>query len=278
MVKRLGNPAEFRVGKIVNKISSSSHHMIVYRTTETKERLTPFDCDPFTDTLDPTKGSPLMVTQKYEDALVLPKGVAFSLDKDQMIRLELHYINTGQKDVQVEATSTFHAVNPAEFQHEAGFLFVGNLDINIPPNSEWKLGPSYFPLPSDYEGSKFFAITGHEHQYGTNVVINAAQSESEPTKDTPVYDIPNWQWDEPETKQFDPPFEIPKGGGFRYTCTWKNPTKATIGFGESANQEMCFFWAYYYPDKGPRVCFQSEKIQGGITECCPGGALCGFLN
>ena len=25
---------------------------------------------------------------------------------------------------------------------------------------------------------------------------------------------------------------------------------AAVGFGESANNEMCFFWAYYYPSHG----------------------------
>ena len=29
-------------------------------------------------------------------------------------------------------------------------------------------------------------------------------------------------------------------------------------FGESANNEMCFFWAYYYPSKGAYVCVHTD--------------------
>src|SRR5580704_12615047 len=86
LVLNLGNPQPIHVGSIHNVLSNGSHHMIVYRSTETVEQTTPVDCIPFTDTLDPTKGSTLMVTQKHDDTLQLPEGVAFTLDANQMIR------------------------------------------------------------------------------------------------------------------------------------------------------------------------------------------------
>jgi hypothetical protein len=36
---------------------------------------------------------------------------------------------------------------------------------------------------------------------------------------------------------------------------------------------MCFFWAYYYPSTGSRVCMHTDKYQGGIDICCPGPSL-----
>ena len=56
-------------------------------------------------------------------------------------------------------------------------------------------------------------------------------------------------WDAPEMKHLDPAVEVPAGGGFSFECSWNNPSDDTIGFGESALDEMCFFWAYYYPKK-----------------------------
>ena len=52
-----------------------------------------------------------------------------------------------------------------------------------------------------------------------------------------------------------------------------------MSFGESANNEMCFFWAYYYPSQGSKVCFHSDKYGGaqGISLCCPGDSLCSFI-
>ncbi len=275
VVMRLGNPAGFKVGRFDNVISSSSHHMIVYRTKDTEEKLTPFDCSPFVETLDPTKGSPVMITQKAEDTLQLPPGVAYTFDENQMLRLELHYINTKPSTEQVTATATFTAIPDQEYQHEADFIFIGDLDVSIPPNAAATVGPTYFPLPGEFDGVNFFALTGHTHRFGTNVTIATAPSAS--GADTPVYDVPGWKWDEPATVQHSPPFQVPQNGGFRFQCDYQNTTSQQVTFGESANKEMCFFWAYYYPSKGARVCFHTT--QGGVplTSCCPGGALCNFF-
>ena len=40
---------------------------------------------------------------------------------------------------------------------------------------------------------------------------------------------------------------------------------------------MCFFWAYYYPSKGAKVCIHSDKIGGGVDFCCPGSPYCSFF-
>ncbi len=276
VVKRLGNPGALHVGSIHNALGTASHHMIVYRVNDTQEILTPFDCKPFTDALDPTKGSPLMVTQKKDEVLTLPTGVAFSLEANQMVRLEMHYINPTGADVQLMSTSTMTSIDEATFKDEGDFLFIGNPDIVLPPHTKTTLGPSYFAPPSVWGDAKFFAITGHEHQLGTKVTIETAATKDGPG--TSIYDIPNWNWAEPTTARMDPPITLPDGGGFRFTCEWDNTTDTEVKFGESANNEMCFFWAYYYPSHGSKVCFHSDKISGGINVCCPGDILCGLVN
>src|SRR5258708_724670 len=56
VVLRLGNADKIHVGSVHNLLSPVSHHFIVYRVNDTVEQTTPFDCRPFTDTVDPTKG------------------------------------------------------------------------------------------------------------------------------------------------------------------------------------------------------------------------------
>jgi hypothetical protein len=275
VVKRLGNPDLLRVNQIHNQLAGGSHHLIVYRTNDTVEQPVPFDCAPFIDTLDPSSGSPLMITQKVEELLTLPQGVAFSLQPDQMIRLEMHYLNATAADLAVSATSTFIPIAESDFMHEADFLFIGNPDINIPAQSMATLGPTFFPPPANLSGVSYFGVTGHTHHWGTNVTIETAPNATGPG--TSIYDLPNWLWSEPETVYFDPPLQIPSGGGFRFTCTWNNLGPSPVGFGESANAEMCFFWTYYYPSKGAFVCVHTDQFPGGINMCCPGNALCGSL-
>ena len=272
VVKRLGNPTSMHVGTIHNVLSTGSHHLIVYRVNDTVEQTTPFDCKPFTDTLDPAKGSTLMISQKKDDALILPEGVAYTLDANQMVRLEVHYINPGASTKTVTSTSTFIPIEDAKFKFEADFLFIGTPDINIPPMSAFSTGPVFLKLPPEYSTVNFFAITGHEHQYGTNVVVNTASSKAEPG--TPVYDVKDWLWSEPATVQANPTFKLPANGGFNFNCSWNNTSDKAVAFGESANAEMCFFWAYYYPSQGgAKVCVHTEKFPGGADACCPGPSV-----
>ena len=278
VVKRLANPTSMHVGTVHNVLGDGSHHLIVYRVNDTVEQPTPFDCKPFTDTLDPTKGSTLMISQKKDDALILPEGVAYTLAAGQMVRLEMHYINPKATAITTQATTTFIPIEDAKFKDEADFLFIGTPDIKLAPKEEKTIGPMHIKLPAEYNDVTFFAITGHEHQYGTNVVVSTGTDKTDPG--TSVYDVKGWLWSEPATVQKN--FKLPAGGGFNFSCSYKNTSNGDIKFGESANDEMCFFWAYYYPSKGgAKVCVHSETPPlpaSGVDACCPAdNIVCNYL-
>lgn len=224
IIQRLGNPSAIHVGTIHNVLSTGSHHMIVYRSNETQEQTTPFDCIPFTDTLNPAKGSTLIVTQKHDDTLTLPEGVAFALEASQMIRIEVHYINPGSSPIDVTASASFITMDESRFKDEADFLFVGDPDITLPAHAKTTLGPIFFAVPAEYANAKFFAITGHEHQFGTNVTVATAANKDDPG--TSVYDVPDWKWSEPKTVVSDPPFAIPRGAASASAASGTTPRTA----------------------------------------------------
>jgi hypothetical protein len=249
VMKRLGNTEPISVHEIHNVLGATSHHFIVYRVNDTVERPEPYPCSPFTDTLnDP----PLIITQRSDDRLTLPDGVAYTIPPNQMLRLELHYINPGVAPQMAEATSTFMRMPTEDVENEADIMFLGDTNISIPPMSEATLGPTFLQLPSRFNGVSYFAITGHEHQWGTDVYVEVAEDAGTPG--TPVYDIPLFHWDEPETVTYEPPFTVPDGGGFKLTCEWNNLSDQRVSFGTSVDDEMCFIWAYYFPSRGPLVC------------------------
>ena len=282
IVVPLGNTGSIHVGQIHDLLGTASHHMILYKVAAQATQATPFACQPFQGALNPANGNPLIISQKADDTLTLPQGVAFTLDPNQMVRLEMHYINANPtQTVTLVTTSTLTTIPDADYKYDASFLFIGDPQITIPPNATFTTGEQYFALPAqynssiffalpdDYAQSQFFAITGHEHQLGTDVTVSLAADANDPG--TPIYDVPGWLWSEPATVTADPPFTVPSGGGFRFTCNWTNTTDETVKFGESANNEMCFFWAYYFPSQGASVCFTS----GGLSACCPGASpLC----
>lgn len=270
---RLGNSGIIKVHEIHNLLGSASHHFILYRTTDTEVYTTPRPCNPFTDTLDPTKGAPLMITQRAEETLTLPDDVAFTLQPDQMLRLELHYLNASEEDMTVEVTSELRTEASASI--EADFLFIGTPDIDLPARTTSTVGPTFIQMPPELQGVNIFALTGHTHKLGTDVDVSTALDRNDPG--TVVYNPEPFSWSEPETVYHRPPFAIDQG--FRFTCKYNNTTDQRVGFGEDTGDEMCFFWAYYYPSQGAKVCAHSNQAGGenGIDLCCPGNALCNLL-
>lgn len=274
---KLSNAAAIKVHQFHNSLSAGSHHFIVYRDNNaTQESTTPTHCNPFAGTLNPQAGaSPLMITQRADEVLTLPDGVAYSFGADQFIRLEMHYINGSDSAVDVSATAEFYAVPEAAVHDEAEFLFIGSPDINLnlAPGASDTL-QAYFPMPASLAGINFFAITGHTHKLGTDMDVLTAPSEG--GQRTEVYNPTPFSWSEPETRRAD--FTVPSGGGFDFKCTWTNNTASTVNvtFGESANDEMCFFWTYYYPSKGAKVCVHTERLGTPFNGCCPdlGPTLC----
>ena len=252
VIKRVGNDETIYVHQLHNQLSASSHHFIVYRVDDTTERPDPFPCAPFEGTLGASSSAPIMITQKKDDLLTLPQGIAYTFEPGQMVRMEMHYINVSASAAEASATSTFVTIPEEELEHEADIVFFGDLGISIPAMSTATLGPSFINPPAILDGANYFAITGHEHQWGTDVRVNVATGPADPG--TPVYAVPQFLWDEPATVDHDPPFTVPNGGGFQLTCEWNNRSDKSVGFGTSVDDEMCFFWAYYYPSAGPVIC------------------------
>jgi hypothetical protein len=278
----LGNADAIKVHEIQDTLTLGSHHMIVYRDNDgsATEQTTPMDCQPFTGALN-TSGmiEPLAITQKLNDDIVLPDTVAYSFSANQMIKIELHYINTTDAAEVIQGNTTFVAADASTIQNEAGLLFTGSPDVDVLPMQTTTLH-EFFSLPADIDLSQshIFAITGHEHHLGTGVEVNVAPSSTGPF--TPVYNPTNFSWSDPATQEQTPDFAVPVGGGFDFTCTWYNDTANAVKFGESANDEMCFFWAYYWPAPSSEVCVHSEGTQYGTQNlCCPdaNNSLCALL-
>src|SRR5262249_20161144 len=123
------------------------------------------------------------------------------------------------------------------------FAFNGNLNIpTIPANGEADTGVQFIPgIP----GTHVFALTTHQHHLGTEMQVWFANDASDLSNRVAA----GTNWAAAPLVLFDPPLDFPMGStkGFAYDCHWKNPTGQDVYGGLSANDEMCFFWDYYYP-------------------------------
>jgi hypothetical protein len=269
VVVDVGNAAEIDVHRIHNRVTPGAHHLVVYRDNlATEPSPAPFECGPFASAVTPGGATaPMMITQKQDDELVLADGVAYHLRPHQLLRLEVHYLNATDAPITIDASVELDTTTAVPITDHADFLFIGTPDIVIDPGASATVD-AFFTPPEMLAGAHYFAITGHTHQYGTDVRVEYADGPEGAR--TPVYTPADFRWSDPETRVHAPPFQLPEGGGFQLTCEYLNTSTNVVEFGESANDEMCFFWAYYYPSVGSFVCARTEElIEPGVDVCCP---------
>ncbi len=242
---RLPNAAAISVTKLHNTLSEGSHHFIVSTLTAANAMEMPLTpCKPFRTAL---QGGPLAITQTKDDTVVTPAGVGYSLDQSQLVSLELHYINTSPDTLDIHAeTEIFPADAGANLQPSTVEL-VGTTSFSIAPMASASTGPRFIAMPTELDGVNYFAITGHTHRLGTAVKVSSAASAT--ASPAVLYAPTPFQWDSPPMQKLSPAVQLPSGGGFVLQCDWQNTTNSAITWGESALNEMCFFWAYYYPKK-----------------------------
>ena len=279
--KRLDNEETVFVTAIRTVMAKGSHHLIVYKSDSDEEILEPEECFPFTETLN-SETVPLIISQVADETLQLPPGIALRFDPGQMIRIESHYLNYFPEEITAHADVEFDTISALDLKHEANMLFYGTPDFELQAGESFTTDWYFLDMP---EGSELFALTGHTHQYGTNVEIALGDQNNKneaPTAEELIYPgTPTYDWDEPPIVAFDPPLKFSKGEGFRYRCSWLNTSDKKVGFGESADDEMCFFWGYYFPSQGYRICINPGDLVPnefsslvGEQVCCPESPLC----
>jgi hypothetical protein len=242
---KLSNAAPLNVIQLHNRLSPASHHFIVTALTDPSATEKPLEnCMPFRGAI---AGAPLAISQRHDDLVSLPQGVGYHFNANQVLHLELHYLNTSDKTVDVSGEAELFIADASAQLKEGAVLLVGTTDIHIPAHATHQNDPKFLALPAGMEGTEFYAITGHTHRLGTSVQVSSASAPM--LAGAQLYAPPNFDWEAPEMKQLSPHVSVPAGGGFMLQCGWNNTTDADVTFGESALAEMCFFWAYYYPRK-----------------------------
>ena len=241
--KRLPTDHPIDVVRMTNDLSPGGHHVIFYKSGATTEQATPFPCQSFRDILNGTV--PLFIAQKEHTELDFPRGVAYPFPAGQMVRLELHFLNATSAPESVSATMHLGEAAAGTITDHANLMFWGRVDIDIPAGQTATLGPSFhYFRQSDLH---IFGVTGHQHHLGTGFKIELAKAIDDSAGQM-IYE--NDDWANPPLKLFDPPLKPGDGEGLRFTCQYDNTTSGSVKFGESVNDEMCFLWAYYYPDQG----------------------------
>jgi hypothetical protein len=251
---KLGNTEDVWVRRISSAIAPGSHHLIVYRLPDgAQENPQPFTCRSFEPIL--SGAVPLYIAQTLQNELPFPDDVALKFKAGAVIRIEAHYINANPTDtIMGSGLVEIDTVSAQAAYTEADLLFYGPYDIDIPAHSTNYYIPQVNGQASFYYGNvppgiQVFGLTSHTHQLGVDFQIEKSTG-----GDPGDLLLQNQDWNNPPLKLFSPPVPFERGQGLRWTCGYTNPTDQDVTFGESAYDEMCFLWAYYFPSRGFQVC------------------------
>lgn len=251
-IVRLGNTDGAYVRRFRADLSEGTHHMIVYTSANTTESPTPTPCQPLAGILQGQH--PVFIAQQAHADLVFPTQddgtpVGFQIEPNQMVKIELHMINTTQSAIMVNGAANVDTVPLSTKVTPSDLAFWGTKKINIPANSSFETGVKY---QAGIPGTKSFALTTHQHHLGTEMQVWYGTGATDTTD--LVADGKNWN--DPPLVMLDPPLDFPADGskGLAFDCHYNNTTPSTVKFGEGFNDEMCFLWHYYYPSQGFKAC------------------------
>ena len=234
-------------------LGEGSHHMIAYVANATQEDTTPKDCDSFAGVLQGEH--PIFIAQQAHSDLVFPTDVdgtpvGFEIKPNQMVRIEMHYINVTTQPIDVTGKILLDTVPLSTKVTKSDLAFWGTSQINIPANGSFDTGVKF---QKAIPGTSVFALTTHQHHLGKEMLVWHAKDKTDTSHQ--IADSTNWA--DPPLEIFSPAltFPGPNGeAGFAFECKWTNTTASTVSFGEGFNDEMCFLWHYYYPAQGFQFC------------------------
>ena len=268
---RMTNEAPIFVRRFRADLGPGAHHFIAYRSPVTDEQLDPQPCHGFSGVNNGEHA--LFIAQQGKSELVFPNDeggapVGLPIAAKQMMRLELHVLNTSADAIQVTGTASVDAIMPASDQIASDVAFWGTSHLNaggtppsdaIPAHGSGDTGVMFqAALPS----TKIFALTTHQHALGQFMKVWRAKDEH----DTSSMLIDSESYADPALQLFDPALAVgdAAAAGLTYECRWNNPGDHDVPYGESFDKaEMCFLWHYYYPAKGMHYCIdQACKIVG----------------
>jgi hypothetical protein len=223
----------------ITKVESISmpgvHHMGIYQAFGRNEEDAPHECM----TLIKDTWLPVWGSGTGSPELTLPDGTGFVIQPQTQYILQLHLQNTTDGVLKIRGGVNLTYNHDVTNVTPAGMYAFGTFRMTIPPTT------TDYQVPIDCQPGKLmnvFAVFPHMHKIGTKLEVTRAIPGSDPA---PFYKIDPWVFG---NQPMDPLFATSNPGDqFHLVCHYNNPTANAVTYGESSDNEMCFFVLFYYP-------------------------------
>jgi hypothetical protein len=212
------------------------HHVFLFQAYGRNEPDAPHECP----TLIKTTWNPIWVAAAgAEHSLQTPPGTGFVIAPATQYIVQLHLQNTSDDPIDVRGGLNLTYERNVAAVTPVGIYGIGSFALDIPANTQnYEVPVSCTPQKK----MNVFGVLPHMHKLGTKIDVQY----------TPVggdkkhfYKIDPWLFGNQPLDMMDA--TISPGDKLDLTCTYNNTTNQSVKYGESSDQEMCFFVLFYYP-------------------------------
>ncbi|CAN5892163.1 hypothetical protein BH11MYX2_BH11MYX2_24310 [soil metagenome] len=225
------------------------HHMGLFQAFGRDETpATPHECN----VLIRETWMPVFASGAGSPTLDLPAGAGFVIEPGTQYIVQLHLQNNSDAPLDVRAgINLTYDHNPAALT-KAGIYAFGTQGLSIPPNTDDF--PVHVSNCTVNKPMDFFAVFPHMHKHATSLQMQYTPMGGAQSM---LYQIDPWQFGDqplaPITKH------ISAGDRFDMTCNYNNHGATPVTYGESSDDEMCYFVAFYTPYDGLDGCIQNGQ-------------------
>lgn len=181
-------------------------------------------------------------SQRNDQRITLPPGVAAPFSTPLLMILDHHYVNTSGETHLINGGMNFSSVDPGEVKQVAELMFDDIGDISIEPKSREVLGKTCVVD----RAVDVALVSTHTHARAECTTLNRFDG----TSVDPEPFFVNRQWETPPILHFQPDsFHLEPGSGIQWSCHYANNSDGTVVNDGTADGEMCVFAAATYPSR-----------------------------
>jgi hypothetical protein len=226
---------EVAITRVEQLSAPGIHHFALFQAFGRNEPDEVHECN----TLIKQTWMPIYVSGTGDHNLDLPVGTGFVIAPETQYIIQLHLQNNGDEVLDVRGGVNLSYNHDVASVTPAGMYALGNYQIDIPA------GATNYSVPVSCQPGKdmhVFGVFPHMHKLGTKIEMTRTVAGGTPQ---PFYKIDPWRFGDAPVDMMDQ--AITPTDSFDLTCTYANPGTQNVGFGESSDNEMCFFVMFYYP-------------------------------
>lgn len=183
-------------------------------------------------------------TQAYTETQQFPDGVVTKIPPNHMIVADMHFLNTGSRDLETQMRLELGLLHPADVGTVATPFQLIYEDLDIPPESESRFeaecdvadhGEAFMETTDGtFDDLEIYYVLPHYHDLGNHFDVHIYGG---PNDGEELFELTGFNA-EANGQTFDPPADLSGAKGLRFSCGYNNPRSESVGWG-IGDQEMC---------------------------------------